>query len=284
MKIGIVNVIVSILLATFLLYPSFSSAQEKSVGKVVAVEGKARIIHQGKSVPATLLAEIYPTDTIITARSSKLKILFIDDSILALGSRSEVSVEKFLYQKKEEKREASFNLTLGKVRVLLGKEYKEGSLYEIKTPTAVAGVRGTHFIVWVVSRRITEIIVLARQVEVRNIRGIIRRIIIRENFATRVVAGEAPLPPYTPEPEVVNALRQDTEISGEIPEGELPSAPDVMEKKAELEEVASPTGSVTQEQTPQQQVIDQPLTPITVEEPTPVGPTPLPEPPGPPEG
>ena len=276
MKTGRTIIAIGILLATFLLYPSFSSAEEKAVGKVVAIEGRARIIHQGKGVPATLLAEIYPTDTIITARGSKIKILFIDDSILALGSRSKVSVEKFLYQKKEKKREASFNLTLGKVRVLLGKEYREGSLYEIKTPTAVAGVRGTHFIVWVISRRITEIIVLARQIEVRNIRGIIRRRIIRKGFATRVFAGEAPLPPYIPDPEVVDALLRDTEISGEIPEEELPFAPEVTEREAEWEEVVSPTGSVTQEQPPQQQVIEQPL--IMPEEPTP-----LPGPPAPPE-
>ncbi len=282
MKRGII-VLIGILLATFLLYPSFSSAEEKAVGKVVAVEGRAKIIHKGRSAPATLLAEIYPTDTIITARGSKLKILFVDDSILALGSRSKLSVEKFLYQKREEKREATFNLTLGKVRALLGKEYREGSLYEIKTPTAVAGVRGTHFIVWVVTRRITEIVVLAKQIEVRNIRGIIRRRIIRKNFATRVFAGEPPLPPYIPEPEVIDALLRDTEISSEIPEEELPFAPEVIEREAELEKGVSPTGSVTQEQTPQQQVIEQPLTTVTPEEPTPEEPTPLPEPPAPPE-
>ena len=103
MKTGRIAVAVGILCAALFLGHSFLLAQEKAVGKVVAMEGRASITRQGKNIPAALLAEIYPADTVVTARGSKLKILFIDDSILALGGRSKIIIEKFLYQKKEER-------------------------------------------------------------------------------------------------------------------------------------------------------------------------------------
>jgi len=259
MKTGRIAVAVGILCAALFLGHSFLLAQEKAVGKVVAMKGRASITRQGKNIPAALLAEIYPADTVVTARGSKLKILFIDDSILALGGRSKIIIEKFLYQKKEERRNATFNLTLGKARALLGKALLKDSLYEIKTPTAIAGVRGTHFIVWVVSARLTQILVLSGEVEVRDIAGIGRQV-LKENFASRVTSGEAPGSAYTPEPEEVNRLQGETTVSSEIPEEELPVVPAAVTTEGTVEEkITNSTGSATGDGSTQQEVVDQPV-------------------------
>jgi len=259
MKTGRIAVAVGILCAALFLGHSFLLAQEKAVGKVVAMEGRASITRQGKNIPAALLAEIYPADTVVTARGSKLKILFIDDSILALGGRSKIIIEKFLYQGKEKKGEASFNLTLGKARALLGKAHLKDSLYEIKTPTAIAGVRGTHFIVWVVSARLTQILVLSGEVEVRDIAGIGKQV-LKENFASRVTSGEAPGSAYTPEPEEVNRLQDETTVSSEIPEEELPVVPAAVTTEGTVEEkITNSTGSATGDGSTQQEVVDQPV-------------------------
>ncbi len=259
MKIGRIIIAVSILFSAFFLCSSFLSAQEEAVGKVVIMEGSAKIIRQGKTIPVALLSRIYPDDTIITRGGSRMKILFIDGSVLTIGNRTKISIEKFLYEKKEKKREASFNLTLGKVRTILTKASKD-SLYEIKTPTAVAGARGTNFIVWVVSRGVTTVLVLEGEIDVGDIGGIGSQI-LGKNFALKIFKGKAPGSAYRLSPGEMKKLLTGLKRGGE---GFW---------KKWLEKFTGSSGSVTEEKPPQEEIINQ-LPP----------PEPLPGPPRPPGG
>ncbi len=258
MKIGRIIITVGLLFDVFFLCSSFLSAQEKAVGKVVIMEGSAEIIRQGKSISATLLAGVYPDDTIITRGGSRLKILFVDGSVLTVGNRTKISIEKFLYEKKGNKREASFNLTLGKVRTILAKASKD-SLYEIKTPTAVAGARGTNFIVWVVSRGVTTVLVLEGEIDVGDIGGIGSQT-LGKNFALKIFKGKAPGSAYRLTPEEMKKLLVGLKSGGE---GFW---------KKWIEKITGASGSVTEEKPPQEEVVDQPPPP-----------EPLPGPPGTPK-
>ena len=260
MKTRRIIIAVSILFSAFFLCSSFLSAQEKAVGKVVIMEGSAKIIRQGKTIPATLLSRIYPDDTIITKGGSRMKVLFVDGSVLTIGKRTKISIEKFLYDKKEKKREASFNLTLGKVRAVLGKASKD-SLYEIKTPTAVAGARGTDFIVWVVSRGVTYVLVLEGEIDVGDIGGIGSQI-LGKNFTLKVFQGKAPGSAHRLTPEEMKKFLEGIKSGGE------------WFWKKWLGKIIGSSGSVTDEKPPQEEVIDQPPPPAQ----------PLPGPPGTPEG
>jgi len=259
MKIGRIIIAGSILFSAFFLCSSFLSAQEKAVGKVVIMEGSAKIIRQGKTIPATLLSRIYPDDTITTKGGSRMKVLFVDGSVLTIGNRTKISIKKFLYEKKGKKREASFNLTLGKVRAVLGKASKD-SLYEIKTPTAVAGARGTDFIVWVVSRGVTTVLVLEGEIDVGDIGGIGSQI-LGKNFALKIFKGKAPGSAYRLSPEEMKKFLAGIKSGGE---GFW---------KKWLEKITGASGSVTEEKPPQEEVVDQPPPP-----------EPLPGPPEPPGG
>ena len=259
MKIKRIIIAVSILFSAFFLCSSFLSAQEKAVGKVVIMEGSAKIIRQGKTIPATLLSRIYPDDTIITKGGARMKILFVDGSVLTIGRRTKISIEKFLYEKKEKKREVSFNLTLGKVKALLG-EASQDSRYEIKTPTAVAGARGTDFLVWVVSRGVTQVLVLEGEIEVGDIGGIGSRI-LGENFTLKVFRGKAPSSAYRLTPEEMKKFLAGIKSGGE----------GFWEKW--MENITGGSGSVSEEKPPQEEVIEQPPPP-----------QPLPGPPEPPRG
>ena len=244
MKTGRSIIAGSILLfSAFFLCSSFLSAQEKAVGKVVIMEGIAKIIRQGKTIPATLLTRIYPEDSIITKGGARMKILFVDGSVLTIGNRTKISIKKFLYEKKEKKREVSFNLTLGKVRAVLG-ETSQDSLYEIKTPTAVAGARGTDFIVWVVSRGVTYVLVLEGEIDVGDIGGIGSQI-LGKNFTLKIFKGKAPGSAYRLTPEEMKKFLEGIKKGGE---GFW---------KKWLEKITGGSGSVTEEKPPQEEVLDQ---------------------------
>ena len=261
MKIGRIVIAGSILLfSAFFLCSSFLSAEGKAVGKVVIMEGSAKIIRQGKTIPATLLSRIYPDDTIITRGGARMKILFVDGSVLTIGKRTKISIEKFLYDKKEKKREVSFNLTLGKVRAVLGKASKD-SLYEIKTPTAVAGARGTDFIVWVVSRGVTYVLVLEGEIDVGDIGGLGSQI-LGKNFTLKVFQGKAPASAHRLTPEEMKKFLEGMKSGGE---GFW---------KKWLEKFTWTSGSVTDEKPKQEEIINQPPPPAQ----------PLPGPPETPEG
>ncbi len=122
----------------------------RNVGIVNALKGKVLRFHKGETEPNTLESgsKIYLNDRIITAKSSKVQLIFRDDSVLTLGPESELIVEAESFSRVTGKRNSKFALLKGKVRSVVGKSFsKKGSKFEIHTQTAVAGVRGTQNIV-----------------------------------------------------------------------------------------------------------------------------------------
>jgi FecR protein len=110
---------------------------DDDVGKVVALRGKATVQRDRSSLDATLKMGIQPRDTVRTGSSARVKLLFIDDSVLTLGDNSTLAVKEFIYAKGKEGK-SIFNLMDGKMRSVVGK-----TKFEVQTPTAVASARGT---------------------------------------------------------------------------------------------------------------------------------------------
>jgi hypothetical protein len=83
-------------------------------------------------------------DHVRTAAASRVKLLFRDDSVMTLAERSELVVDE---QVAGAAPTSSFTLLLGKVRAIVNDRYSaKGAEFEVKSPTAIAGVRGTSFI------------------------------------------------------------------------------------------------------------------------------------------
>jgi hypothetical protein len=107
------------------------------VGSVVNLRGKANILRAALSLSAKLKDPVRIGDTIETRSRSRAKLLFLDESMLTIGSDSRASIEKFIYSKKEGGA-SIFNLMDGKMRSVVGK-----TAFEVHTPTMVAAARGT---------------------------------------------------------------------------------------------------------------------------------------------
>ncbi len=165
-----------------------------SIGQVIAVRGEAWIIPaSGVREELVRKQQVFVGDKIITNENSYVKIFLIDDSVLTIGANSKFVVTKFVVS--ERSRISIFNLIEGKIKAVISKFLRKGAENRVlvNTPTAVAGVRGTEFIVET-NGKVTEVGVLDGEVEVKDLSGL-GSVILKPGFQTLVRAGGAPLPP-----------------------------------------------------------------------------------------
>ncbi len=110
-------------------------------GKVVAdPEGK-----RGRSTKVG--SKFYVGETIQTKATGRVKLEFAEaKNEVVLGPNSALTIDKSGGNPK--KKVTELNLARGEVRAVVKEKYKveEGELFQVKTPNAVAGVRGTIFV------------------------------------------------------------------------------------------------------------------------------------------
>ena len=122
----------------------------KSVGSVKAVKGQAYVIHSKKNAAFPLKQQdgLYLQDILITGKKSGLRMELSDKSVLSLASQTKLKLNRNVYEPEERSRSSFIRMFLGKARFLIKKmvDYKK-SEFKVKTNTAIAGVRGSDFIV-----------------------------------------------------------------------------------------------------------------------------------------
>lgn len=102
----------------------------------------------GRIKVLSVKSEVEEGDTLVSEKNTYALIRFIDNSEITLKPGSSFKIESFAYdESRPEADSATFNLVKGGLRSvtgLLGKRNKEK--FEMKTPTATIGIRGTTFI------------------------------------------------------------------------------------------------------------------------------------------
>jgi hypothetical protein len=95
-----------------------------------------------------LKSEVENGDTLVTEKNTYAMVKFIDNSEITLRPDTTLTIENFSFDNgKQDEDRANFNLVKGGLRSvtgLLGKRSKEK--FELKTPAATIGIRGTTFI------------------------------------------------------------------------------------------------------------------------------------------
>lgn len=114
----------------------------KSIGVVEAVEGQASIVHEAESLDAAPGIRLSAGDRLETGTPGKMRVRLSDDSVLAIGASSRVSLAELTMD--EVARRGRIDVAIGRFWMNVTKWTGGGeSRYEIATPAAVAGVRGT---------------------------------------------------------------------------------------------------------------------------------------------
>lgn len=119
-------------------------------GKITHVEGRVDITGMGETArPAVLGGTVEIGDIIRSKSDSKAEIALSDGSILRLAAQTRVQISEFALGETGGK--GILKLFRGKIQSIVKKisnrifDFQSGNRFEVHTPTAVVGVRGTHF-------------------------------------------------------------------------------------------------------------------------------------------
>lgn len=168
-----------------------------AVGHVAAADGEAEIGRGGVFATAEIGDAVELGDELRTG-DGRLRVVFRDDSVLNLSEQTRVVVDEQVFAPDEGQFGSVLRLLHGRIRAAVSHYYgTAGSSYEVETPTAVAGVRGTTFVVgYDDEERLTEVIGVRGRVHVR---GLDERlgdgVFVTAQEATTVAADGAPAPP-----------------------------------------------------------------------------------------
>ncbi len=129
---------------------AFAGAQTYAVEKVTVGNAKVIVKTVTGSFEADLrqiklLDDIYHNEVVETGDESATELVFLDETKLALGPNSRLVLDRFVYDPDPDKASFVMTATAGVFRFVSGKLPKKA--YEIHTPTATIGIRGTVFTV-----------------------------------------------------------------------------------------------------------------------------------------
>jgi hypothetical protein len=125
-----------------------TDAQADAVGRLTQVEGRVDILRGGQlpATPVKVDDGVQTGDVLRTKSLSKAQITFIDNSTLTISPESRVSIEAYMFDSAQNKRNAVIQLFQGLAHVVVSKVYQSAEPdFAVKTQTAIMGVRGTDF-------------------------------------------------------------------------------------------------------------------------------------------
>lgn len=195
----------AVLLVLFWAVPLFA----QGVGFVAAVSGDARLMRDGAPADLAVGAEVREGDQILTGAKGRVKVLLSDDSVLALGSKSEIRIETHRFSVASKERKTRIYLGNGAVRALVQKTVQsEAADFEVRTGNAVAGVRGTEFVLEA-ENGASRLSTFSGEVEFSTAAGV--RTLVAAGQGSRLGSEGGALASFGLGPEDVARLRRDTD-------------------------------------------------------------------------
>jgi hypothetical protein len=127
-----------VLIATivFLAFPALA----EPIGKTTSAVPAAKFSDGGALQELQIGTTLEQNDRISTNKDGAAEIELVDGTSLTIGANSEIVLDKMIFDRGNAKT-ATFNLVRGTLRFVTGSS--DHSAYQIKTPVATIGVRGT---------------------------------------------------------------------------------------------------------------------------------------------
>lgn len=134
------------MLKIFTLLLLFASFLFANIGTVSLVEGKATILRNGQTLGANMGDKIENKDVISTQVNSKIKITFIDNTIVTIGKESSLNIEEYIFNTSTKEAKTELNVLKGAFHTITGEIGKVNpDKFKLKTKSASIGIRGTEF-------------------------------------------------------------------------------------------------------------------------------------------
>ncbi len=128
--------------ASIVLVSSFvcGAAFAEPVGKTTSAVHAANFSDGGAPQELQIGTTLEQNDRITTDKNGAAEIEFVDGTSLTIGSNSEIVLDKMIFDRNKA-RNATLNVVRGTLRFVTGNS--DHSAYQIRTPVATIGVRGT---------------------------------------------------------------------------------------------------------------------------------------------
>jgi hypothetical protein len=131
----------SLLLVLQLIIPY--SVFAAPVGEFTSIVGKVTQTRATELVIPVVKSPVQLKDIIITEQASSATMVFSDESTIVLSGKAKLEIKEFLF--KDKSRTGIFSLAMGKVAATVSKYIGGDNVFEVQSPTAIVGVRGTGF-------------------------------------------------------------------------------------------------------------------------------------------
>ena len=163
------------------------------VAVVAALQGRAIVVQRGSETakPLSVNAPIFQQDIVQTAAESRIKLVFVDDTVLTLGEQSTLKVTEYVYSPERSERSSLLTLSEGIFRAIVRK-LLPGSKFEVRTMTTVAAVRGTD---WMgeATQNVTAMVVLEGAVAISSANPEVEgEVVLRQGDGISIRLDEAP--------------------------------------------------------------------------------------------
>lgn len=139
---------VSLIPAGVKIAEDFKPGKGKAIGTVKEIIGMVLTIHRDEKTAYILKKgnKLYTRDTLISEEQSKAQAELNDGSFITIGPYTKIVFDKSVYDPSKSTRSSLFNLLFGKARFIVTKLVNiRNSRFNVQTPTAISGVRGSDF-------------------------------------------------------------------------------------------------------------------------------------------
>lgn len=197
-------------LSTFILFLFFIkpdvALSKAASGVFMIVKGDVKLLSKGVTSPAKVGQRVNEGDSILTGPDSRAKIVMSDKNVLNISPDSKMEITIYKNDESKESRKVELKVDYGKVRAGVEQKYDDDkNTFQIKTPTAVAGVRGTDFSVgFNRNSGKTEIVTFKGLVafgKANNVGKLENPVLVRPGEKTELLPGQAPQPPQSLPPQ-----------------------------------------------------------------------------------
>ena len=163
---------------------------QQSIGVFLIVKNKVQIFRGSENIKVSVGQKVQEGDVVITDIDSRAKIVMNDRNIINVSPSTRFKITKYVT---DANRNVSLDLSNGKIRNNVIQKYDgDKNKFEVRTATAVAGVRGTRFITgYNPITKITQVVTLKGQVAVLQLLADNRGVTVNVNRGEKIDVEES---------------------------------------------------------------------------------------------
>ncbi len=148
-KKSIAYLVISLLLMTSISPQIVLASSTDRLAEIVSFSGEAKVVNNNNESSVKVFdgMKLSPGDIVVTGKNAWVKLNIDNNKDLVIGENTRLELSDLSGSKANKTDSTSLKLWAGQVWTNIKESLTFKSKYEIKTPTSVAGVRGTKYLI-----------------------------------------------------------------------------------------------------------------------------------------